>query len=85
MSYTLLKYEYDNELVIFWNFGINKITFIKMVILFLYVIIYMYLLVPVAYFLRGNIGFCTQLMTAGVAFAIAAYLVVNEYVPKTFL
>ena len=29
MSYTLLKYEYDNELVIFWNFGINKIEFIN--------------------------------------------------------
>ena len=29
MTYILLKYEYNNELVIFWNFGINKITFIN--------------------------------------------------------
>ena len=29
MTYILLKYEYNNELVIFWNFGIDKINFIK--------------------------------------------------------
>ena len=29
MTYILLKYEYNNELVIFWNFGINKIRFIN--------------------------------------------------------
>jgi lipopolysaccharide export system permease protein len=29
MTYILLKYEYNNELVIFWNFGINKINFIN--------------------------------------------------------
>jgi lipopolysaccharide export system permease protein len=28
-SYILLKYENKNELVIFWNFGINKIAFIN--------------------------------------------------------
>jgi lipopolysaccharide export system permease protein len=28
-SYILLKYEEKNELIIFWNFGINKIDFIK--------------------------------------------------------
>tara|TARA_B110000238_G_scaffold193682_1_gene230480 strand:- start:403 stop:1530 length:1128 start_codon:yes stop_codon:yes gene_type:complete len=28
-SYILLKYEKKNELVIFWNFGINKINFIN--------------------------------------------------------
>ena len=28
-SYVLLKYENKNELVIFWNFGINKINFIN--------------------------------------------------------
>jgi len=28
-SYILLKYENKNELVIFWNFGINKINFIN--------------------------------------------------------
>ncbi len=55
-----------------------------MVVLILYVIIYMYLLIPVAYFLKGDIGFCSQFLTAGVSFAIAAYLVINEYVPKTF-
>ena len=27
ISYTLLRYENNNELVIFWNFGINKIRF----------------------------------------------------------
>ena len=34
MTYILLKYEYNNELVIFWNFGINKITFINFFIKF---------------------------------------------------
>ena len=29
MTYILLKYEYNNELVIFWNFGIDKIGFIN--------------------------------------------------------
>tara|TARA_B110000238_G_scaffold112301_1_gene121976 strand:+ start:889 stop:2034 length:1146 start_codon:yes stop_codon:yes gene_type:complete len=29
ISYILLKYENNNELVIFWNFGINKIKFIN--------------------------------------------------------
>ena len=55
-----------------------------MVILVLYIIIYMYLLVPVVYLLKGNIGFCAQILTAAMAFAISAYLVINEYVPKTF-
>ena len=34
MTYILLKYEYNNELVIFWNFGINKISFINFFIKF---------------------------------------------------
>ena len=34
MTYILLKYEYNNELVIFWNFGINKIKFINFFINF---------------------------------------------------
>ena len=29
LTYVLLKYEYKNELVIFWNFGIEKIKFIN--------------------------------------------------------
>ena len=33
-SYTLLKYENKNELVIFWNFGIKKINFINFFIKF---------------------------------------------------
>ena len=33
-SYILLKYENKNELVIFWNFGINKINFINFFIKF---------------------------------------------------
>lgn len=33
-SYTLLKYENKNELVIFWNFGIKKIDFINFFIKF---------------------------------------------------
>ena len=33
-SYVLLKYENKNELVIFWNFGVNKIKFINFFIKF---------------------------------------------------
>ena len=33
-SYILLKYEYKNELVIFWNFGVKKINFINFFIKF---------------------------------------------------
>jgi lipopolysaccharide export system permease protein len=44
MSYTLLKYEYDNELVIFWNFGINKIVFINHFIKFSLIFIILNLL-----------------------------------------
>ena len=32
--YTLIRYENKNELVIFWNIGINKIKFINIVIIF---------------------------------------------------
>ena len=32
--YTLIRYEVKNELVIFWNIGINKIKFINIVIIF---------------------------------------------------
>ena len=28
-SYVIAKYELKNELLIYWNFGINKITFIN--------------------------------------------------------
>ena len=34
ITYVLLKYEDENELVIFWNFGINKIKFINFFIKF---------------------------------------------------
>ena len=44
MSYTLLKYEYDNELVIFWNFGINKIEFINHFIKFSLIFIILHIL-----------------------------------------
>ena len=33
ITYVILKYEDENELVIFWNFGITKIEFINIFIL----------------------------------------------------
>ena len=38
-SYILLKYENKNELVIFWNFGIKKITFINFFIKFSFIFV----------------------------------------------
>ncbi len=37
ITYVLLKYEDENELVIFWNFGISKINFINVFIKFSFV------------------------------------------------
>ena len=39
-TYILLKYENKNELVIFWNFGIKKITFINFFIKFSFLFSY---------------------------------------------
>ena len=33
-SYVIAKYELKNELLIYWNFGINKITFINFFLIF---------------------------------------------------
>jgi lipopolysaccharide export system permease protein len=52
-SYILLKYESNNELVIFWNFGVNKIKFINIFINFslIYMVVHLILnafLVPLS-------------------------------------
>ena len=39
ITYILLKYENNNELIIFWNFGINKIKFINFFIKFSFVFV----------------------------------------------
>ena len=33
-SYVIAKYELNNELLIYWNFGINKLSFINFFIIF---------------------------------------------------
>ena len=33
-SYVIAKYELNNELIIFWNFGVNKITFVNLFLIF---------------------------------------------------
>ena len=43
-SYILLKYENKNELVLFWNFGINKINFINFFIKFSFFFVFLSLL-----------------------------------------
>ena len=43
-STILLKYEYQNELVIFWNFGIKKIEFINFFIKFSFLFVFLSLL-----------------------------------------
>ena len=43
-SYIILKYENKNELVIFWNFGIKKITFINFFIKFSLIFVFLSLL-----------------------------------------
>ena len=47
-SYTLLKYENKNELVIFWNFGIKKIDFINFFIKFSFFFVFLSLLLNTA-------------------------------------
>jgi lipopolysaccharide export system permease protein len=47
-SYTLLKYENKNELVIFWNFGIKKIDFINFFIKFSFFFVFLSLLLNAA-------------------------------------
>ena len=44
-TYILLKYENKNELVIFWNFGIKKITFINFFIKFSFLFVFMSILI----------------------------------------
>jgi lipopolysaccharide export system permease protein len=46
-SYVLLKYEDKNELIIFWNFGINKINFINFIIRFSFLFVLLSLLLNV--------------------------------------
>ncbi len=51
LFYVLTKYEQNNELIIFWNFGVNKIQFINFIIkvsifLFFFQIILTSLIVP---------------------------------------
>jgi len=46
-SYVLLKYEDKNELIIFWNFGINKINFINFIIKFSFLFVLLSLLLNV--------------------------------------
>ena len=46
-SYILLKYEDKNELIIFWNFGINKINFINFIIRFSFLFVLFSLLLNV--------------------------------------
>ena len=43
-SYIFLKYEEKNELVIFWNFGIKKISFINFFIKFSFVFVFLSIL-----------------------------------------
>ena len=33
-SYVIAKYELNNELLIYWNFGINKISFVNFLLIF---------------------------------------------------
>ena len=33
-SYVIAKYELNNELIIFWNFGVSKITFVNLFLIF---------------------------------------------------
>tara|TARA_B110000483_G_scaffold240839_1_gene322377 strand:+ start:823 stop:1962 length:1140 start_codon:yes stop_codon:yes gene_type:complete len=44
ISYILLKYENNNELVIFWNFGVSKISFINFFIRFSFIFVFSSLL-----------------------------------------
>ena len=46
-SYILLRYEDKNELIIFWNFGINKINFINFIIKFSFLFVLLSLLLNV--------------------------------------
>jgi lipopolysaccharide export system permease protein len=46
-TYILLKYENKNELVIFWNFGIKKITFINFFIKFSFLFVFISILINV--------------------------------------
>ena len=46
-SYVLLKYEDKNELIIFWNFGINKINFINFIIKFSFLFVLLSLLLNI--------------------------------------
>jgi lipopolysaccharide export system permease protein len=44
ISYVLLKYENNNELVIFWNFGVSKINFINFFIKLSFIFVFLGLL-----------------------------------------
>ena len=37
--YVLIRYEINNELIIFWNFGINKINLVRVVFLFSFILL----------------------------------------------
>ena len=46
-SYVILKYEYKNELIIFWNFGISKLKFTNIFIKFSIIFLIIHLLINI--------------------------------------
>lgn len=45
--YIILRYEYNNELIIFWNIGINKLNFVNIFIKFTFLLTLLHLLLSI--------------------------------------
>ena len=45
--YIILRYEYNNELIIFWNIGINKLKFVNIFIKFTFLLTLLHLLLSI--------------------------------------
>jgi|TARA_B110000027_G_scaffold92934_1_gene98183 lipopolysaccharide export system permease protein len=47
LCYIILRYEYNNELIIFWNIGINKLKFVNIFIKFTFLLTLLHLLLSI--------------------------------------
>ena len=60
--YVFIRYENDNELIIFWNFGINKIQFVYF-IFFISIVITCTQIILLSYIVPNSLQYSRNLMT----------------------
>ena len=68
--YVLTKYELNNELIIFWNFGINKISLVNFFLICSIFFVVFQIILTVATAAGGGFGIIVGLLLAFLAYSI---------------